>query len=192
MPSTLWTAPAQSQGPLGFTAGPAQTAAALGDSSPVPPILVPPIYGVGSRLRVRAFGDYATASAPTSNVTMGIYWATPATAIATATVLAASTATAVVNTATVLWPWMLEWEGEFRALSTVVGTATGSIYSQGRLWLPTSLTAGTMQFLPVTAALRTVALDTSQTMKLSLGITLSATTGTPSMVCQHLNAELIG
>ena len=49
-----------------------------------------------------------------------------------------------------------------------------------------------MQFLPITAALRTVSLDTSQMMKLSLGITLSATTGTPSMVCQHLNAELIG
>lgn len=188
MPSTLWTAPVPA---LGSSAGATANTAALVDASPVPPIEVPPVYGVGSRLRVRAFGDYST-SATGANITWGLYWATPSTAIGSAAILAASTATASVSTSSVLWPWMLEYEGEFRALTTLAGGATGSIYGQGRLWTPTSITAGTMQFLPITAALRTVALDTSQTMKLSLGITLSGTTGAPAIVCQHLNAELIG
>ena len=188
MPSTLWTAPVP---PLGIAAGPTVNTAALVDASPVPPVLVPPILSAGSRIRVRAFGDYST-SATGVNITWGIYWAPPTTAIATATVLAASTATASVSTTSVVWPWWLDWEGEIRALSTVVGTATGSIYSQAKLWTPTSLTAGTMQFFPITAALRTVAIDTSVTMKLSLGITLSGTTGAPALTCQHLNVEVIG
>lgn len=189
MPQTLWTAPLQ---PMGAAVGATINTAALGDATPVPPPECPPIPAIGNKLRIRAFGDYTT-SATGANITWGIYWGAPySTAIGSATVLAASAATASVSTSSAVWPWMLEWEGVFRALTTTAGGATGSIYGQGRLWTPTSLTAGAMQFFPTTAALRTVSLDTSQNAKLMLGITLSGTTGSPALTCQDFNAELIG
>jgi hypothetical protein len=189
MPSTLWTAPAPNQ--VGIGPGATANTAALVDASPVPACEVPPIMRVGSTLRVKAFGDYST-SATGANITWGLYWATPSTAIGSATVIAASNAIASVSTSSVLWPWIFEYEGEIRSLTTLSGGATGSIYGQGTIKTPTSITALAEQFLPITAALRTVSIDTSQTMKLSLGITLSGTTGTPALICQHMNAELVG
>jgi hypothetical protein len=188
MPSTLWTAPIP---PLGSAVGTA-TLAQLTDVTPGQPAQIPPIATTGTKIRIRAFGGYST-SATGANITWGIYYApTYATAIAAGNVLAASAATASVSTTSVVWPWWLDYEGVFTALTTAAAGATGSITGQGQLWLPSSLTAWACTPFPVTAALRTVSVDTSQNGKLSMGITLSATTGIVGITCTSFNAELIG
>ncbi len=188
MPSTLWTAPIP---PLGSAPGTA-TAAQLTDVTPGQPAEIPPIMTTGTKIRIRAQGGYDT-SATGSNITWGVYYgATYATAIGSAAVLGASAATASVNTGSAVWPWWLDWEGVFTALTTGAAGATGSITGQGQLWLPTSLTAWACTPFPVTAALRTVAVDTSQNGKLSMGVTLSSTTGVVGITCTLFDAELIG
>jgi hypothetical protein len=150
---------------------------------------------VGTKIRIRAAGEYST-SATGTNITWGVYYApTYATAIAAGNVLAASAATASVNTSSVAWPWWFEYEGVVNKVTTAAGGATGSIYGQGMLWLPLSLNtfiaAGPIP-IPISQALRTVAVDTSQNGKISMGITLSATTGIVGISCTLFDVELIG
>jgi hypothetical protein len=188
VPAVFLTAPVT---PLGWSPGTA-TLAQLTDVSPSQPLEVPPIAVPGTKLRIRAMGGYST-SATGSNITWGIYYAASyATAIGSAAVLGASAATASVSTTSVVWPWWLDYEGVFTSLTTAAAGATGSITGQGQLWLPSSLTAWACTPFPLTAALRTVAVDTSQYGKLSMGITLSSTTGIVGLTCTSFNAELIG
>lgn len=189
MPSTLWSAPI---GPLNAASGSAVTAAALTDASPAPPIILPAgMISVGTEIRVRAHGEYTSSSA-TPTVVFGLYWGTPGAAISGAVVIAATAALAIASNAAA-WPWMLEWDGEFRALTTNAGGNTGSINGQGKFHQGSSLTAFTAPgALPITKALRTVSLDTSVNKAIMLGVTLSSTTGAPSVTCDDLIVELLG
>jgi hypothetical protein len=188
MPSTVWTAPASN---YGWTVGPAVTTAALVDASPGPdPCYIPAFGNRGAKISITALGTYTTAGTG-ANITIGLYWGVPNAAIAGAVVLAASTATATVSTSSAVWPWKLEWDGTVQTLTSGTGTL-GTVFGSGTLKLPTSLTATAEQWVPVTAALRTVSVDTSVTRQLMLGITLSATTGTPSMTCNHLSPLISG
>jgi hypothetical protein len=184
MPSTLWTAPCP---PLGSSDGPTVNTASLTDASPVPPIEVPPVSSVGQRLRVRCTGTFQ-ASATSSNITWGLYWG------GIAGVLIGSVAWTWISTASVAWPWQIDWEGEFRSLTTIAGGNTGTIKGQGMLHVPASaiLYAAPLPFIGLPAA-RTVSLNTAQTTVLSLGVTFgNITSGAPALICEHINAELIG
>lgn len=189
MPSVLWSAPV---GPLGIASGPAVTAAALTDGSPPPPAVIEAgMLSPGTEMRVRAHGEY-TCSSATPTLTLGVYWGTPGAAISGAVVIA-SGITAVLSASAASWPWMLEWDGEFRGLSTGAGGNTGSINGMGKIHLGSSLTAFAVPIaFPATKALRTVALDTSVNKTVMLGITLSSVTGSPSVTCDDLIAELLG
>jgi hypothetical protein len=88
---------------------------------------------------------------------------------------------------------MLEWDGEFRAMSTTGGGNTGSLNGMGKAHRGSSLTAFAVpEAFPVTKALRTVSLDTSINKQLMLGITLSSVTGSPSITVDDLIVELLG
>lgn len=191
MPQTLWSAPV---GPLNSASGPAVTAAALTDASPAPPIILPAgLINVGTEMRVRAHGEITSASAiPT--VVFSIVWQTPGTAIGSApAVTIAATGALAISASAASWPWMLEWDGEFRALTTGAGGNTGSVNGMGKFHMGSALTAFAVPAaFPVTKALRTVSLDTSINKAILLGVTLSVTTGSPSITCDDLIVELLG
>lgn len=183
---TYWRAPVP---PLGSADGPTYATAALGDISPVPTVTVPPILEIGTRMHVLAHGSIANSAAGT--MILGVYWTPIATAIGSGIVLGVSTAVTLINSSSAVWSWRLDWEGEVRALSTTGGGSTGSIKSAGLLWLPASLTQMQAPYaVPATDALKTVAIPTATPNNLMIGATPSATTQT--IICQHLDVELIG
>ena len=120
------------------------------DVTPDPGIIVPAnLLEVGSELWLEADGEYTT----TASVTFGFgffYGAVATTVLAVGTALAS-------GAAATSWPWHAEWKGRVRAVGT-----TGSIQGSGFWLLGTSLTTfAAAQAMPVTLALRTVALNTT-------------------------------
>jgi len=176
---TYWSAPVPA---LGSTDGPSVTAAALTDASPTAsPIILPAdILEVGTTLRMHAFGTLNCTSA-TPTVVLGFYYG------GTAGVALAVSAALAMSASETLWPWRLDYEGEIRAIGS-----SGSIVGNGQSFNPTSLTAWTNAPIPQTAGAKTVTIDTTARKQLSVGCTFSVTTGTPTLVCQHFRAELMG
>jgi hypothetical protein len=122
----------------------------------------------GSKLYIRAYGDYSSLTG--ASLTVGIWFGTRAGTITGDLALAGAFTTGTTPAA---WPWFLEWDG---ILSTAPGTAA-SILGQGSIQFGSSLTAfNTNAPLPVTAALRTVTIDT--TIERAIGV--SATWGASS------------
>jgi hypothetical protein len=181
---TYWRAPVP---PLGYSDGSAWATASLGDLSPVPPVTVPAILEIGTRVHVTAWGVTTTTVAGT--LTVGVYWTPIGSAISSGIALGVSTAvTPIVLTSAT---WELEWEGEVRGLSTTAGGSTGSIKGAGKLRMPASLTAYQADYIiPTTDAAKTVSIPTSTPNNLMIGATPSVTT--TSITCQHLDVELIG
>lgn len=185
-----WSAPVP---PLGTASGAAVTGGtSLADGSPQPPIIIPGDFlDLGTEIRIRAHGEYTSTSA-TPTFTFGFYWGTPGVAIGSALALAVTPAMALSASGS-SWPWMAEWDGECRLMSTGAGGNTGQINGQGKFHLGSSLTAFAVpQAMPVTKALRTVSLDTSINKAIMAGVTLSSTTGTPSVTVDDLIVELLG
>ena len=137
------------------------------DPLPVP-VLLPYQLRPGSRIKIEAEGQYSTTGTPTLvlGVALGIVGATGA--LATPIVLAESSAITTPSGAAAF-----QWRMEYRGLVTLQGTA-GSITGTGSLEYGTSLTAVTTLPVPITLALRTVAIDTT----ISRGIGVVATWGT--------------
>jgi len=106
----------------------------------------------GSKLWIRAIGNFSTTATPT--LSLGFWFGTRALAMTID--IAISTAITTASGAAA-FPWMMEWEG-FCTKADVSGTVLG----QGRLYLGTALTTfATPVPIPLTQALRTVAVDTT-------------------------------
>lgn len=102
---------------------------------------------VGSKLSLRAHGDFSTTGTP--NITLG-FWFGTSTGTITGDIALSSAIT--TGTGAAAWPWVMEWEG----ICTGTGTA-GTLLGSGFLMLGTSLTAFASPVpIPITAALRTV------------------------------------
>lgn len=135
------------------------------DVSPAP---VPVIPGgkcrPGSKIHIRASGDYNTTGTP--NLTMGFWFGTRALSITGDLALSS-----VITTATAtLWPWWMEWDG-----ICTVGGAGGQVVGSGQLQLGSSLTAFNAEVpIPITAALRTVSIDFSIERAIGVSATWSA------------------
>lgn len=181
-----WRYPAS---PLAYAAGTAVTAATLTSGLgglPLPQL--PPIDRPGGRLVIEAQLEHTSASA-TPTLTLGLYLGSVGQAIGSRTLIAASSALALSASAAA-WPIMLYWSGRFRALSP----SAGVIYGQGWIKQGSALTTFSSPVpFPITAALRTVStLNTDQVNEVDLGITLSATTGSPSVTVTDFAAEYSG
>jgi len=181
----VWSAPVP---PMAFSDGPAATAAALTEISPVPVRNLGAVSPVpGTCLRINASGNITSASA-TPTVVIGFYLGAQGS-IGSAAVLAATPALPISASAA-SWPWIMDWEGEVRA----IGQA-GSVLGQGQCaWGGNSGLAAAMSVFPfpVTAAARTVAVNFITTVQLLIGATLSSTTGSPSITCNHVSMEISG
>jgi len=185
---TYWRAPVP---PLGYSDGPTNNTAVLTDISPVPPVTIPAIWELGTRLHITAFG-WITTGSTVPTLILGAYLTPLNTAITAGAALAVSNAFSPTSSGT-SWPWWLELEGEVRALSNVTTAAAGSIELQGLLFMPATLTTyNAPQAVPATFLLKTVTFTTNVPQNLQIGATFSATTGSPSIACNHLNVELIG
>lgn len=170
--------------------GTAVTAASLTASGVVDLPQLPPIAVAGSRLCLKATGEITSTSA-TPTCTLGFYIGSVGQAIGSKTVIAVSGALAISASA-VAWPFIMEYDGTLRTLSS----SAGVIHGQGITfwWGNVGLTGtGTPNPMPTTAAARTVStLNTSQVNEIDVGVTLSSTTGTPSVTITDLWAELSG
>lgn len=190
--ATLWRFPLQ---PQQSGAGTAVTAAALtsGLIGTDMPILPGGIYQPGARLVLRCHGE-VTSTSSTPTVIVGFYFNPVGTAIAAGNTIAISAALPISASATA-WPFTMLYNGTFRTLATGV-TANGVLHGSGEVfsWINTGLSGdGTINPIPVTAALRTVSnFNTQIANQIDVGITLSATTGTPSVTITDMWAELTG
>lgn len=136
------------------------------DALPVP-VIPPGKLRIGTKLEVRSMGEFSTTGTP--NLTLGYWIGTRALSI---TIDLALSSVIVTGSGAAAWPWRMRWEG----LCTGIGTA-GSLVGTGYLQLGSSLTALAAEVpIPITAALRTVAIDT--TVERAIGV--SATWGTSS------------
>lgn len=163
--------------------GPSVTAAVLTDASPTAdPIILPAdLLEKGSRLILDAQGQLTSTSA-TPTVILGFYYGGTG-----GVALAVSAALAISATETA-WPWLLHWEGKVRATGS-----SGSIVGQGWVKKGASISTWIAETpVPITAALRTVTIDTTARKQLSVGCTFSVTTGTPTLVCTDFAAEIRG
>lgn len=106
----------------------------------------------GTKIVMEAWGEYSCATGVTLQLGF-IYNATAGAA--GGTTLAASSAI-TTGTSPTAWPWHLKWCG----VVTTIGSS-GVIYGDGILDLGTSLTAISASWLPVTAAARSVTIDTT-------------------------------
>ena len=152
-------------GPFHTAARATNTFTAKQDVSPSPvPVIPAGKLRAGTKLHIRAAGDYTTTGTP--NLTLGFWLGTRALAITVDIAL-----TSVITTATATaWPWWMEWDG----LCTAVGTA-GTLLGQGQAQLGSALTTFNSEVpLPITAALRTVTIDTTIERAIGVSATWSA------------------
>lgn len=196
MPSTLWSAPVPNLGINSLTVS-SFTTATKTDLSPSQVVLWPGMLQVGTRIRLRAYGNY-TATTTASSLVFGFYMNSTATnnIATTPAILAENTSAAAVVLTNA--PWMLEWEGQVRALtSPLVGATNAQVFGQGKSYMPLTLSTFTMTAMPITAAARTVqqtatGLVTNIPQTVMVGITVATNTGFSSATCDELTCELLG
>jgi len=159
--------------------GSINTFTAVTDASPAPQITIPANYlEVGATLRISAQGFWSSTGTPT--YTWGFYYG-GAAGIALAIGPAASTASGAASN-----PWSMEWWGRVRAVGT-----SGSIVGQGVQRNPTSLTAWSIIPVPVTAALRTVAIDTTTAKAITVAAACSASSASNIFAVNSLLVEVV-
>jgi hypothetical protein len=153
------------------------------DVSPQPvPVLNPNTLHIGSKLKIEAEGEFSSTGTPT--FVMGVYLGTNAAPPAPVSILAESAAQATSTAAS--WPWRLEYRG----IVTALGTA-GSITGMGNLEWSTSLTASTTVPMPLTLALRTVAIDTTIVRSIGVCATCSASNAANTIKTYNLSVQLM-
>lgn len=152
------------------------------DVSPSPlPVITGGTFEAGKKIHLYAHGHYSTTGTP--NLTLGFWVGTRAGAItadiALSSVIATATATA--------WPWEMEWRG----ICTAPGAA-GTLVGQGKLRLGSSLTAFNAEVpIPITAALRTVTLDTTIERAFGVSATFSASSASNEVGCADMTALIL-
>lgn len=120
-----------------------------------PPVILPHQLRPGTRLKIESEGTFDTTGTPT--LVWGFAFGIPGATglLATPVVIAESSAITTASGAA-----DLDWRMEYRGLVTATGTA-GSMTGTGTLEYETSVTARVSVPIPITNALRTIAVDTT-------------------------------
>jgi hypothetical protein len=145
------------------------------------PVSMPGDLKRGTKLQIEAFGEFSTTATPTLQIG-GIYGATPGAAGGTAF---AQSGAITTGTATA-WFWHYNVWG----LITQVG-ASGTLVISGILDLGTSLTAVASSMAPITAAARTVTIDTTTQKLWGLGAAWSASSASNSITVYGFRVEVM-
>jgi hypothetical protein len=136
----------------------------------------------GTKIQVEAFGEFSTTGTPTLQIG-GIYGATPGAAGGTAF---AQSAAITTGSAAAAWSWHYNAWG----LITQVGSS-GTLVSMGILDLGTSLTAFASSAAPVTAAARTVTVDTTTQKLWGLGAAWGTSSASNSITVYGFRVEIM-
>jgi len=133
------------------------------DVSPFPlPVIPAGKLRRGSKVYVKAAGEYSTTGAPTLRA--GFYHGIRSGATITADIAVTALA-APGGTGAAAWPWWMEWDG---FLNSDPGT-TATLLGQGQAQFGASIsTFNTETPIPITQALRTVTIDT--TIERAIGV----------------------
>lgn len=153
------------------------TFTAIQDISPTPlPFSYANELKLGTKIIIEASGEFSTTVTPTLNI--GVYYGAVAQVWNSGAITTGSGAAA--------WPWHLHWKG----IVTAVG-ASGVIYGHGILDLGTSLTAFTPSALPVTAAARSVTVDTTAAKAWGLAGTWSVSSVSNQVIVDVMNVQIL-
>ena len=135
----------------------------------------------GSKLEVSARGNFSTTATPT--LSLGFWVGTRALVM---TIDLAISSLITTGTAT-LWPWIMRWEG----FCTTAGVS-GAVLGQGELLLGTALTALAATVpIPITAALRTVAVDTTIERAVGVSAAYSANSSSNAIVVDDVRVLIL-
>lgn len=150
------------------------------DVSPVPQLVIPQqMMDVGMELYLYAHGEFSTTGTPTLSIG---FWFNGSAGAAPTSILAQSAAI-TTGTAAAAWPWEAWWRGRLRSIGS-----TGSFKGEGSLILGTSLTAVSLNPIPITQALRTVTVDTTQNRAIGAGAAWGTSSASNSITTYNLMA----
>lgn len=188
MPAVLWSGP-PSEAAVGSGSAVTGTTS-LTAGTPQPPFVVPAgTFVLGSKLRLDAEMEVTSTSA-TPTIITGFYMGAVGGAIGSAAILGVTGGLAVSASASA-WLIRLRYIGTIRTMGS-----SGTIHGNGSAenWAAAGLTGTTAAVwpLPITQALRTVTVNTTQNNQLDVGITLSSSLGSISVTVTDFFAELIG
>jgi hypothetical protein len=130
---------------------------------------------VGQRWRLTAHGIFSTTSTPT--LLLGFYYGGVA-----GTALAATAAT-TTGSAAAAWPWRLELLMSVRSLGS-----SGTVWCQGWVDFPTSLTALTRTAIPLTNA-QLVTVNTTTNSALTTGAQWGTSSASNTLTCEDMIIE---
>jgi len=158
------------------------------DVSPLPIPRIPAgTLFTGDVIKIEAEGEYscATGVIATPGLHLGTYLDDGVTPTVVTDIALASAIT--TGTTPVAWPWRMEWRG--KVLKT---GAAGTMIGEGDIEFGTSLIAFAGTPIPITAALRTVAINTTVDNRIGVSWTWNAsaagnTVTTYNITCQRLN-----
>lgn len=136
----------------------------------------------GSKLAVSARGNAGCTGTPT--LQLGFWLGTRALAMTID--IALSSAITMASGVTAV-PWIMEWDG----MITAAGVS-GSMIGQGKLFLGSSVTAfNTPVPIPISAALRTVAIDTTIERAIGVAAAFSASNAANQVQVDDLRAVIL-
>lgn len=148
--------------------------------SPVPVILGGKLRGE-SKIYMRASGDISSTGSPTFN--WGFWFGTRALSITGDVALSS----AITVTTGVAWPWWMEWDG----ICTAPGVA-GTLLGSGQLQVGSSLTTFNAEVpIPITAALRTVTIDTTIERAFGVSATCSASSASNQITVNAFRLNIL-
>lgn len=132
----------------------------------------------GMSIEIDAWGTFAV-SGTTPTLLLGFYYGGVA-----GVALAATTAVAVTNSATVNWPWTIHYDGTIQQTGT-----SGLILGHGYCTVGTSLVAETKRSIPeVTTA--QVTIDTSVQKMITVGAQWGASAAANILICRQLRVRV--
>lgn len=136
----------------------------------------------GSKLALRAAGNFSTTATPT--LSLGFWIGTRALSM---TIDLAISSLITTGSGAAAWPWIMEWDG-----ICTKADVSGTLLGQGKLYLGSSLTAfNTPVPIPITAALRTVAIDTTIERALGVSAAYSASSASNQVQVDDLRALIL-
>jgi hypothetical protein len=157
------------------------------DVSPLPiPRILPGMLRAGSVIKIEAEGEYSSTGTPT--LIFGLYLGSHDGSIATVPTLTTDIAlsSALATSTAAAYPWRMEWRGKV----TKIGS-TGSMIGNGNVEQGTALTTETTFPMPITAALRTVAINTTVEQAIGVSATWSASSASNSITTYNITVSIM-
>lgn len=138
----------------------------------------------GSKVELEAVGEFSCATGVT--LQLGFLYGVAAGAVASGGVTLAASGAITTGTSPTAWPFQMRWVGTV----TTTGTS-GVIYGSGILNLGTALTTFATSAIPVSAAARSVTIDTTVQKTFGVLAAWGASAGGNTITVDHFTAKVV-